>query len=91
MYVNVPCSSYEFSLFHFLGPFLTRVSIAFLKRAAQSPRMLLDSSTAPIIGINDQSPWPPMCSVKATTASGHLHMLLCASPIASGLGIPGEE
>ena len=56
-----------------------------LKRADQSPRMLLDSSTAPNVGMNYQSLRPPMCRIKATTASGHLHLLLRPSHIAAGL------
>mgnify|MGYP001794358549 CR=1 len=75
----------------FLGPFLTRVSSAMLKRAAQSLRMLPDSPTATNIGMNDQSPRPPTCRIKATTASGHLHLLFRPSPIAAGLGILGKE
>ena len=69
----------------FLGPSLTRVSSAILNRAAQSPRMLPDSPTAPNIGMNDQSPRPPTCRIKTKTASGHLHLLLRPSPIAAGL------
>ena len=71
----------------FLGPSLTRVSSDILNRAAQSPRMLPDSPTAPNIGTNDQSPRPPTCRIKTTTASGHLHLLLRPSPIAAGLEI----
>ena len=71
----------------FLGPSLTRVSSAVLNRAAQFPRMLPDSPIAPNIGTNDQSPRPPTCRIKATTASGHLHLLLRLSPIATGLKV----
>ena len=56
-----------------------------LKRAAQSPGMLPNSSVVPGQSRTTSVRRPPTCGIGTTTSSGHLHLSHRPSPIAAGL------